>query len=144
MRLLDEKLFMKSLVKYDYAGVLFVLGNNHHIYSARLLQQCQSLGMMNRVVLHIHDPCMVNHVQRAKLLNNSELRAYFARLYENEPSFSKSVDTDVHALHRAFASHGIFGLRHFTALGIRKFIVNSRAAAELVEQDLGLRAAADL
>ena len=40
--------------------------------------------------------------------------------------------------------HGIFGLRHFTALGIRKFIVNSRTAAELVERDLGSHAAAGL
>ena len=142
-RLLDEKLLMKCLLKYDYAGVLFVLGNsNHHVYTARLLQQCQSIGMIERVVLHIHDPCMINYVQRAKKLGNAELRAYFDRLYASEPSISEAVEADLFALHRVFASNGILGLRHFTALGIRNFVVNSRAAAELVKQDLGSIAAA--
>jgi glycosyltransferase involved in cell wall biosynthesis len=138
VRLLDEKLLMKCLLKYDYVGVLFVLGNsNHHIYTARLLLQCQSIGIMDRVVVHIHDPCMLNYVQQVKMLSNPELRAYSSRLYGTELSISKSVEADRSALHWALARNGILGLRHFTALGIRNFVVNSRAAAQLVKQDLG-------
>ena len=137
VRLLDQKLLMKCMVKYNYAGVLFVLGNsNHHNYTARLLQQCQSIGMMDRVVLHIHDPCMLNYVQRAKALSNPGFMAYLGRLYGIEFSFGGSVEADRFALHQALVRDGILGLRHFTALGIRSLIVNSGAAAQLVARDL--------
>lgn len=120
-----------------YDKIVFVLGNsNHNIETYRMMETFSGLGGVARAACYLHDPCCHNVVQMAKGLGIGDYMAFVSTLYGT--ALGNSGGLEGGRGHRSAVDLGILGTRAISALGIRHFIVNSRAAAELLQNDLSV------
>lgn len=132
-RLFDVGAFMTLDQVMHYDKIVIAVGNsNHHAYIFTLLRKLASLGSLNRIVLYIHDPCILNLVSVGTQSSPRELLDLVNSIY------NRKIETEIDQnLHAKLVGEGILGIRFFYNSGIDKFLVNSEAARELVLKDLG-------
>jgi glycosyltransferase involved in cell wall biosynthesis len=108
-----------------YDHIVIAVGNsNHNAYVFELLKKLSIVGSLPRVTLYVHDPCLLTLIQRG---TNLHFRQLLADSYRIDPSQVKSV---------ALIERGMFGARYFCHLGIKRFLVNSEAALDILNRDL--------
>jgi glycosyltransferase involved in cell wall biosynthesis len=139
-RLFDVRGFLSMDRAVTYDHIVIAVGNsNHHIYVFELLKKLSSAGSLQRVTLYVHDPCLLNLIQRgAGLSSTTQLARTLGDIYEIKPQQIEGHDWVDHA---ALIGEGIFGVRYFSNFGIKRFLVNSVAAAEILTRDLAGTAA---
>ena len=132
-RLFDVAGFLTMNDNFKYSHIVVAVGNSdHHIYIFELLKKLSSFGSLARVTLYIHDPCLLNLVQRGAKLSETTLLRVMQELYGRP--LKRSKPGQFH--HNSLIEQGVFGVRYFFSYGIDKFLVNSRAAAAILERDL--------
>jgi glycosyltransferase involved in cell wall biosynthesis len=131
----DALLTLHTLTDYDH--IVFAIGNSdHHLYLFDALKKLSFLGVLDRVVLYIHDPCLLNLIQKGTESTAHQLISLMNALYPDR-SADKIGDVDDNwEAHSGLVSKGILGLRYFFSLGVDKFLVNSEAARTLLSADL--------
>jgi len=126
-RLLDVDGFMSMDSSIRYEEIVIAAGNsNHHVYIFNVIKKLATFGLLSRVTLYIHDPCLLNLVQVGTELSTSQLRDCMSRIYHR----------DLAELPDNLLDAGIYGIRYFLNAGIGRYLVNSWAAQKLVEHDL--------
>lgn len=134
---LDVKTLLTADGIAKYENIVLSIGNsNHHIYIFECLQKIASFGSLDRVVLHIHDPCLLNLVQQGTASSNFQLFDLMRALYPGKLDDAVIDGSESWRTHAGLADLGVLGNRYFYSLGINKFIANSEAAAALLRQDL--------
>lgn len=134
---LDVKTLLTADGIAQYEQIVLSIGNsNHHIYIFECLQKIASFGSLDRVVLHIHDPCLLNLVQQGTTSSNLQLYELMRALYADKLADAVVDGSESWKTHAGLAELGVLGNRYFYSLGIDKFIANSEAAANLLRQDL--------
>ena len=132
-RLFDVGGFLTMNGNFKYSHIVLAVGNsNHHIYIFELLKKLSSVGSLARVTLYVHDPCLLNLVQRGAKLSEVALLHVMQELYGRP--LKPSEPGTFH--HSSLIEQGVFGVRYFFSNGIDKFLVNSKAAASILERDL--------
>jgi glycosyltransferase involved in cell wall biosynthesis len=119
-------LTMDHAVIYDH--IVIAVGNSdHHVYVFELLKKLSTAGSLPRVTLYVHDPCLLNLIQKGADLSFRQFTRTLADIYRIDPSQVKSA---------AMIEQGMFGARYFRHLGIKRFLVNSVAALDILNRDL--------
>jgi glycosyltransferase involved in cell wall biosynthesis len=121
---------MDHAVNYDH--IVIAVGNsNHHLYVFELLKKLSSVGSLPRVTFYVHDPCLLNLMQiGAGLRSTTQLARAISDIYGIEPPQMKACT------HAALSEQGIFGVRYFRSIGVKRYLVNSVAAADILNRDL--------
>lgn len=133
-RLFDVGGFLTLDAKCRYKHIVVAVGNsNHHLYIFNLLKKLASVGPLDRVILYIHDPCMLNLVERGTTLSELAFRHTLEEIYAKKLSRPSANEYP----HDSLVRQGVFGVRYFYSLGIDKFIVNSEAASKIIKSDIG-------
>lgn len=130
---------MSSLLARDaaqpYHRILYVLGNSaHNVEVFRQMETMSSYGRAAAAVCYLHDVCCHNVVQLGKRQSAAEYARFLADLYNADINRFRSLDS--WQIHGAAVEAGLLGPRALSSLGVQHFIVNSKAAAELVRGDL--------
>jgi glycosyltransferase involved in cell wall biosynthesis len=122
-----------------YRNIVFVLGNSdHHIEVFKALEELCSLGMEDRVTVYLHDPCCHNIIEKGKNLTSRGYAEYISSLEKRIlPLKDVANDGAPWLVHAAAIKNDIFGVRALTQIGVRKFIVNSQAAEDMIIKELG-------
>lgn len=133
-RLFDVGAFMTLDQVMQYDRIVIAVGNsNHHDYIFSLLRKLSSFGGTDRIVLYIHDPCLLNIVAKGTESSPKELLDLMTSIYKRKIDVNP-FDPD---LHLKMVSAGMLGIRFFNNIGIDKFLVNSETARQMVLHDLG-------
>jgi hypothetical protein len=132
-RLFDVAGFLSMDKAVGYTSIIIAVGNsNHNLYIFDLLKKLHTFGTLDRVTFLIHDPCLLNLIQRGAGLSALQLYKTLDRIYEHQlPAPAEEI-----MLHRQISTAGIMGLRYFCNMGVKRYLVNSAASAELVRGDL--------
>lgn len=133
----DQFLALDSLSSYKV--IIIAIGNSdHHAYVFDFLKKVGAFHTLDRVWLYVHDPIVLNLLQVGKSLSNGDLLQYIKRLYPDKDAGIdiRSMFSQKWGVHALFSKKSILGLRAFNSLGINKFLVNSKAAAEHLSKDL--------
>ena len=133
---INTLLAMDELHAYEH--VVFVVGNsNHNIDTYRFMESFVKLNGPERAICYLHDPCCHNIVQMAKRLSHSQYFALLLKLYDDR--FTQSDDdhtaNESWHVHQLGVERGLLGARAILDTGITRFIVNSGAAAGILEED---------
>lgn len=132
-RLYDVGGFLSMDCARRYGDIVIAVGNsNHHLYIFDVLKKLASFGSLSRITFYIHDPCLLNLVQRGAGLSAPQLGIAMSRIYRRE----LPTALEHGRAHAALVEQGVLGLRYFVNAGITRFLVNSTAAGKLVEADL--------
>lgn len=132
-RLLDVGGFLAMDGQARYSDIVIAVGNSdHHTYVHHLLKKLASIGSLDRVTLYIHDPCVLNLVERGTQLREREFFQMLESIYQLDllPKDGSELSHDL------LIEKGVYGVRYFYSAGITKFMVNSRAAAKMLRDDL--------
>lgn len=133
-RLFDVGAFMTLDQVMRYDRIVIAIGNsNHHDYVFPLLRKLSSFGGTDRIVLYIHDPCLLNIVAKGTESSPKELLDLMTSIYKRKIDVNP-FDPD---LHLKMVSADMLGVRFFSNIGIDKFLVNSETARKMVLRDLG-------
>lgn len=121
----------------SYKAIILAFGaSDHHAYFLPFLKELSSKGSLTKVVVYLHDL----HFQHFFLHHfaNSLLEAIEANyyLYNNRLPSKFSIIEKLRAIYFS-RQNDTLGLRFFRLLGIKRFLVNSDAAANLLKRDLG-------
>lgn len=133
----DQFLSLDAILHYK--TIIIAIGNsNHHAYAFEFLKRVGAFQGLHRVWLYVHDPLVLNLIQCGKSLSNNELSQYVRDLYPERETSSglKNVFSQKWELHGFIAKQNVLGLRAFTSLGIKNFIVNSVAARNFLVNDI--------
>jgi hypothetical protein len=142
MRILDVNAFLTADQMNHYKAVVISTGNsNHCIYIHDVLKKAASLGDLSRFIVYLHDPCILNFVQRGGRLTPSEMVGSFEAIYERKIPITPSDLASSDAVRATLAEQGLMGVRFLLNSGVKRYIVNSRAALDLVTTDLASEAA---
>jgi glycosyltransferase involved in cell wall biosynthesis len=124
-RLFDVGGFLTMDQAVIYEHIVIAVGNSdHHVYVFELLKKLSTVGSLPRVTLYVHDPCLLNLIQKG---NNLNFRQLLGDIYRIDPSQVNSA---------ALIEQGMFGARYFRHFGIKRFLVNSKAALDILNRDL--------
>jgi glycosyltransferase involved in cell wall biosynthesis len=127
-------LTMDRATNYDHI-IVAAANSNHNVYILDLLKKLSTVGLLSRVTLYIHDPCLLNVVQRGARLNAAQFARAMGSIYRKDVSGVAAQGADW-TTHAALIERGIYGPRYFYNAGIERFLVNSQAAAEILHRDL--------
>ena len=133
---INTLLAMDELHAYEH--VIFVVGNsNHNIDTYRFMESFVKLNGPERAICYLHDPCCHNIVQMAKRLSNSQYYALLQKLYDDRFAQSEGDNgaNESWHVHQLGVERGLLGARAILDTGINRFIVNSGAAARILEED---------
>jgi hypothetical protein len=133
----DQFLTLDSISHYK--AIVVAIGNSdHHAYVFEFLKKVGAFQGLRRVWLYVHDPVSLNLIQCGKSLSNVEFLDYIKELYPDKENGSglKGVFSQKWELHSFIANENVLGLRAFTSIGIKNFIVNSSAAKEFLAADI--------
>jgi glycosyltransferase involved in cell wall biosynthesis len=138
---------MSSLLARDvtsrYERLVFLLGNSrHNVEVFRAMEALAGFGAGDRIVCHLHDPCCHNVVQLGKGLEPGPYLSWLGRLYD-APTLASNWGSENWQAHKAAVDAGFLGIRTLYDVGVRHFIVNSEAAANLIRTDLSANANAE-
>jgi glycosyltransferase involved in cell wall biosynthesis len=136
-RLFDVDGFLTVDQVVKYKEVIIALGNsNHNCYVFALLKKVAEHGSLSRVTLYVHDPCLLNVLQIGLELSSSDMLSLMEQTYRRRVPVSIEEREDRGALQKALIKCGMLGNRYFLNAGITRYLVNSDAAATLLESDL--------
>jgi hypothetical protein len=117
-----------------YERVVFVLGNSaHNTHVMRAMLSMARSDELGRCICYLHDPVCHNVVQLAHRFDGTSYLRYLSRLYDE--TFTDHAPEAWQASEVA-VRRGILGTRAIVDAGVRHIVVNSRAAAQLVSDDL--------
>ena len=137
MRVFDVGTFLAADQINNYKIVVIATGNsNHCLYIHAVLKKAAALGGLERFVLYVHDACLLNLIQRGAMLNTAELHHTLESIYNRRIKLDPADLESDGALYAALIRAGVFGMRYFANAGIRRYLVNSQAAFEMVRSDL--------
>jgi glycosyltransferase involved in cell wall biosynthesis len=81
----------------------------------------------------MHDPCCHNALRQANRMTLEDYLHFLGNRYE--VSLADLLGRETHRAVQEVVDRGILGVRGITSLGVARFVVNSRQAAELVRKD---------
>lgn len=123
-----------------YKSIVFVLGNSdHNISIFQAMDEFCRHGNRGKVVCYLHDPCCHNIVQLGKELNHGQYREYLKAIYPEKVEDFGDTGSDSWRVASAAVKAGMLGVRSIVDLGVKRFIVNSQAAADIVADDLAAK-----
>lgn len=133
-RLLDVQAFLTADRLQAYRAIVIAVGNSDHCgYIPGLLRKAEALdGGLRRVVFHVHDPFVLNLIEKGSGLSSAELVTALTA-GEQRQALQAAAPGDVHG---TLARAGVSGMRWFANLGVRRFLTNSRAATAILAAEL--------
>lgn len=131
-RLFSLDSLLPAIAAKRYDQVVFVIGNSAHFADhVRLLPEAVKAAGAGRVVCYLHDPVCTWVAQLALGLSSAEMEALFSALYGR--ALPRQVRPGSYPLFDA----EMYGPRlFFERFGVRRFLANSKAAADLIRGDL--------
>jgi hypothetical protein len=134
-RLLDAQAFLTADRLHAYQAIVIAVGNSDHCtYLHEILRKAEALdGSLERVVFHVHDPFVLNLIEKGSGLSPTQL---VAALTEGDQPAALREATAAGDVHGNLARAGISGMRFFANLGVRRFLTNSQAASAILRQEL--------
>ncbi len=134
-RLLDVQAFLTADRLLAYRAIVVAVGNSDHCaYIPGLLRKAEALdGGLRRVVFHVHDPFVLNLLEKGSGLSSAELVTALTAGEQRQALQAAAASGDVHG---TLARAGVSGMRWFANLGVRRFLTNSRAAAAILADEL--------
>jgi len=145
MRLLDVNSFLTADLVQKYRAIVIAIGNSHHcVYIHGLLKKIAAFGRLDRCVLYVHDPCLLNVIQLGQMgarLSPVQLLNVLEVIYGKSLTREIGTPASDQDLHDALRQRNVLGPRYFFNLGVRRFLVNSQASEILVRDDLDSEAA---
>ncbi len=130
--------FLAAATLRRYAYAVYVVGNsNHNIETVQLLQRTGHLKLCGRTTVYLHDPNCLNVVSQAVGLGPAPFADYIEQLYGRPLHVRRHHKLQLWEVREAALEACIIGVRALAEAGVDRFIVNSAAAHELVETDLG-------
>ena len=140
MRVLDVAAFLTADQINRYKTVVIATGNsNHCLFIHDVLKKAASVGSLERFVLYAHDPCLLNLIQRGTMSTSTELLQIFEDIYGPRLRLETADLANDGATHAALVRAGVLGMRYFLNAGIKRYLVNSKTALNMVTSDLGSR-----
>lgn len=139
VRVFDIRALLTGGMFADYKYIVVAVGNSPHSeYLRTVLRKMRESNLMEKVAVYLHDPCVLNFVRIMHDNDPVRIASEMRRLYRER------ADVNVQVLYRGEAWHwerslidrGVLGARYFYDLGVRRFLVNSGAAKDLVVGDL--------
>lgn len=136
-RLLDVGSFLSADSVNHYRAVVVAVGNSDHcLYIHKLLKKIGAYGGLGRCVLYIHDPCLLNLLQKGLGVSAVELARILEGVYGRSLADTVKPNMLDWEVYEDLIRHGMLGPRWFRNFGIRRFLVNSAAAEGLLLEDL--------
>jgi glycosyltransferase involved in cell wall biosynthesis len=137
VRLLDVGAFLSADQTNHYDSIVVAIGNSDScFYIHDLLKKIGAFGGIERCVLYVHDPCLLNLVQRGTQISAAEMASVFDVIYGRPLADAAAPGAFDWEVHEELVARGALGARWFTSLGIKQFLVNSDAAEALLVTDL--------
>jgi len=137
VHVLDVAALLTAAQMNQYDAIILAIGNSdHNLYLHAVLRKIVESGLSDRCVAYVHDPCLLNFVQKGLRAAPPMLAAFLTDLYGTKAHAPASVLQQDWDLHAHLAQSGVMGLRYLCEFGIRRFLVNSAAAQRIVEDDL--------
>ena len=137
VRLLDIGTFLSADCIHKYEKIILATGNSDHcLFVHEIIKKANISGGTNRCVLYVHDPCLLNLIQKGAELSGAELLGVLEKIYRRPLKGALSGSARDWEIHAYLISQGVFGTRWFYNQGIRHFLVNSEAASKLLHDDL--------
>ncbi len=122
----------------EYQRIVFVIGNSdHNIEVYRAMENFVKVKGAGRVTCYLHDPCCHNIVQMGKNMSHEQYSMHLNKIYSEKFSRNLPIASDSWRVHRNAIESGVLGARSILNLGVRSFVVNSKAAKELLLNDFG-------
>lgn len=129
----------------NYRKIVIIIGNsNHHFYIWSLLRELKRYGVLDKVVLYVHDIFLHNICFDGRALKLDEYITEMSELYELPSKLIQDLrnSSDKWALQSKLSlDYHITGLRIFQNYGVKSFLVNSMAAKKWILEDLDLKKA---
>lgn len=136
IRLFPINLLLSAHAINNYSRFVIALGNSdHNFFSYGVLSNLRLKALSSKVVVHLHDPCLLNLAEHFSFQEGFSFADYISQLYPGVV-LSKSEEAGWRA-HAALSRSGVFGLRIFSRFGVNSFIVHSACAAEHLYRELG-------
>ena len=130
--------FLAAATRRRYEHAVYVVGNsNHNIETVQLLQRAGPLQLCGRTTVYLHDPNCLNVVSQTLRLEPAPFADYIEQLYGRSLPVRRHRKLQLWEVREAALEARIFAVRALAEAGVHRFIVNSTAARELVETDLG-------
>jgi hypothetical protein len=140
IRVLDVRAFITADQINRYKSVVIAAGNSIHcLFIHDVLRKAAAFGGLERFVLYAHDPCLLNLIQRGTMSTPTELRQTLEDIYSRRLRLEIADLASDAALHAALVRGGVLGMRYFLNAGIKRYLVNSKTAFNVVTPDLGSR-----
>jgi glycosyltransferase involved in cell wall biosynthesis len=137
VHVLDVAALLTAAQTNQYEAIILAIGNSdHNLYLHAVLRKIVESGLSDRCVAYVHDPCLLNFVQKGLRTTPQMFAAHLANLYGAKADAPASVLQQDWDLHAHLARNGVMGLCYLCDFGIRYFLVNSAAAQNIVESDL--------
>lgn len=134
----DKSVFMAIASQQDYEAIIIAIGNSTHcFYIHDLLKKIEAIGATSKVLLYVHDPCLLHMIQRGSGIANSQFSRFIKRVYDMPDGVEIDDYRPDWELWNQLIPRGVFGLRYFASLGVKGFLFNSRAAIDMADRDLG-------
>ncbi|MBB5374316.1 glycosyltransferase family protein [Acidocella aromatica] len=136
--LFDAGTFLTADCLHRYAAIVIALGNSgHNVYIHDMLRKAGELdGDLNRVCLYVHDPVLLHLVERGTGLTGAALIDALVRIKAKHGPVTNANQIDARRVHESLADAGYCGASYFADLGVKRFLVNSNAAAEILRHDM--------
>ena len=132
--------FILANLKRNYRKIIIAIGNsNHHFYIWDFLKKLKVNGLMDRVVIYVHDFFLHNIMYDGRRVEHVEdyAREIGASYLLAENEIKELIKKkDKWKLQKEIIDKRISGLRIFQSMGVNDFLVNSKTAYELVKNDL--------
>lgn len=127
--LFDAELLMSAIAIKNYKKIVIAIGDSdHHAYIFEILKKLRSFNLMDRVVLYVHDPNMLNIIKCNFSGDETAFVKTLSKLYQEPLNQVAKGDW--------FPVFGITGVRIFAENGIKHILVNSEAARKILTDDL--------
>jgi glycosyltransferase involved in cell wall biosynthesis len=137
-RLLDVRAFLTADQVNRYEHVCVAIGNSDHcIYVHDFLRKLSAFGGVERCTLYVHDPCLINVIQKGLRIPAKDMVRLFEKIYDRALAHTMPNGAREWEIHQNLVDAGVFGPRWFRHQGIRRFLVNSKAAETILRRELG-------
>ncbi|MBK1658701.1 glycosyltransferase [Paracraurococcus ruber] len=136
-RLLDIGTLLTADQTVGYRAIVFAIGNSPHCYWVhKALKKLGAFSGLDRCVLYVHDPCLLNLVQNGSGISAQEMVQSMQTIYGRPLPEALAPGLVEWEVHEKLVEAGILGPRWFASLGVKRFVVNSAAAEALLQDDL--------
>lgn len=138
-RLIDVELLSYADTVLDYKAIIFAVGNSdHNFYLWNVFKSIEFLDLYHKCVLYVHDPFLNNFIQSGLGLSNEEYVELLSTSYKLNTEDIKHLKSfnEKWVLHSVLYNLGVTGVRVLAQKGFTRFLVNSKRARAILENDL--------